>query len=568
MSNPCYVANVGATSPERNGRGPFLPVLLPWLAVAFVDCAVVSTAFVQPAPRQFALEIALLIGMAWGQWTFGRGWLRSPLLAAIVAGVFGVLPHAPAGAPHAGPFVAGIVLPAVLFLRWSRAKLRVPVFAAVLASIAVVLAIHWIDLRAQSSSTWEGHRARVPPSAVQAAAPSGPPIVVISIDTLRADSAQSMESIRRLAARGALWPRAMSTSSWTLPALASLQTGLMPAEHGAACLEDGHCQGLAETIHTLAEDLRAAGRRTAAVVANPWAGAGMGFDRGFDEFVDPGQPGKRLLFGGAPEGPHGQDDARTVDAALDWLQDAPAEGYYLWVHLMGPHMPYTHSTSEKMRRLDVVTLRSSYPSSASQKKEIRDSYDAEVRYTDAQVLRLLDALESRGVLATGTLVLTADHGEEFWDHGGIEHGHSHHAEITDIPLLLVSPGVSSGPRDGVASLVDVAPTLRAIAGSASGTTDLRRGVATDRISTAWGGLILRLDCSARMTSARLIAQDCSPELSAMQLYDLGADPLEQSPSHPSEDNPLVAAVRRIVPPAPSGRGEVASDRLRALGYLQ
>jgi hypothetical protein len=215
-----------------------------------------------------------------------------------------------------------------------------------------------------------------------------------------------------------------------------------------------------------------------------------------------------------------------------------------------------------------VTLRSSYPSSASQKKEIRDSYDAEVRYTDAQVLRLIDALDSRGVLATGTVVLTADHGEEFWDHGGIEHGHSHHAEITDIPLVLVSPGVTAGSREGVASLIDVAPTLRTIAGSASGGTDLRRGVAPERLATAWGGLILRLDCSARTTSARLIAQDCSRELSAMQLFDLAKDPLEQSPSHPTEDDPLVTAIRQISPPARSGEGQVASDRLRALGYLQ
>src|SRR2546428_696465 len=72
----------------------------------------------------------------------------------------------------------------------------------------------------------------------------GPAVVVVSVDPLRADAALGMATFKRLAARGAAWERAMSTSSWTLPALASLRTGRMPAEHGAGCLEDAHCQGI------------------------------------------------------------------------------------------------------------------------------------------------------------------------------------------------------------------------------------------------------------------------------------------------------------------------------------
>src|SRR4029450_6199643 len=102
------------------------------------------------------------------------------------------------------------------------------------------------------------------------------------------------------------------------------------------------------------------------------------------------------------------------------------------------------------------------------------------------------------------VVFTADHGEEFWDHGGVEHGHSHHGEVVDVPLVLVAPGVSPGRREGVASLVDVAPTVRAALGLAPGGLDLRRGVPEDRVAAAWGGLILHIDCSARDARRRVI----------------------------------------------------------------
>jgi arylsulfatase A-like enzyme len=97
---------------------------------------------------------------------------------------------------------------------------------------------------------------------------------------------------------------------------------------------------------------------------------------------------------------------------------------------------------------------------------VHAGYAAEVAYVDRHLGRLLDALEAKGVLDSGIVVFTSDHGEEFWEHGGLEHGHSHHAEVLDVPLLLVAPGLAPGPRGGVASLVDVVPTIRAALGDA------------------------------------------------------------------------------------------------------
>jgi len=557
------------TDESSRSRGPLGPILLPWILAGLVDAVIAGSAYAPPAPWQFALEFVVLAGMGWAQWTFARGWLRSPLLAAGLLAVFGALPHTPSGAGHAIPFLLGITIPIVLATRWAGTGRAVAAPVAAVVAAVIVAIVHVIDYRSLESAT-SGFATSLPEfdPAATGNAVDGPPIVVISVDTLRADAASTMKSVARLSAIGASWPRAMSTSSWTLPALASLQTGLMPAEHGAGCLEDGHCQGLLDSVPTLAEELRSGGWTTAAIVANPWAGPGMGFARGFSRFIDPGQPGRRLLIGGTPSGPHGQDDVRTVDAAIEWLDDAPARGFYLWVHLMGPHMPYLHSTSEKMRRLDPVALRSSYPPSAEQRKEIRDAYDGQVAYTDVQVMRLLDAMESRGILGEGVVVFTSDHGEEFWDHGLVEHGHSHHGEVIDVPLVVVAPGVAPAVRSGVASLVDIAPTIRTIAGLEARGIDLRHGPPPERIATAWGGIILRLDCSARDSAARLLDRDCSADLAKMRLFDLAKDPNELLPAKPDDNHPLVGVAREINAPPVRDAVPVSSDRLRALGYLQ
>lgn len=559
-------------------RGSLASFLVPWVAAFGLDSVIAWSSYVRPGLFQFVLELGVLGGMGWAQWTFGRSWGRSRLLPAVFLSFFAVLPHSPEGAVQVAPFLVGVLVPLLALARWNHAHGGIGMVGGTLAALVVVAGAHAMDIRAQESGATKvqaphamNKKMDAPPATGEG---SGRPdasvtsLIVISVDTLRSDAASTMSSVRRLAARGAYWPRAMSTSSWTLPALASLQTGRLPAEHGAACLEDGHCQGISGAVPTLAEQLRDRGWRTAAIVANPWAGAAMGFDRGFDHFVDAGEPGRRLLVGGASRGAHGQDDARTVDAAMKWLDGKGEQPFYLWVHLMGPHMPYLHSPLEKMRKLDPVALRSSYPSSEAQKQEIRDAYANEVAYTDLQVMRLLDVLEARGMLDRGVVVLTADHGEEFWDHGDVEHGHSHHGEVVDVPLVLLAPGLAPGTRSDMASLVDVVPTLRAVSGLEGEGIDLRTPIPPGRIATAWGGLILRLDCSARHSAARLLVQDCESAMTSMRLYDLLQDPAELSPTRPDPGDPLLLSASGIRPPTRSDASSVPSDRLRALGYLQ
>jgi arylsulfatase A-like enzyme len=191
-----------------------------------------------------------------------------------------------------------------------------------------------------------------------------------------------------------------------------------------------------------------------------------------------------------------------------------------------------------------------------------------VAYTDTQIGRLLDALESRRVLNEGVVVFTADHGEEFWDHLGVEHGHSHHGEVVDVPLVLVAPGVPAGARPGVASLLDVAPTVRAAVGLAANGIDLRKGVPPGRIATAWGGLVQHLDCSARDASRRVIAAGCDHASAAVSAYDLRIDPAELHPAAWDPDDELVHAAWAVRPPRRGTASQVDRSALRALGYVQ
>jgi len=560
-------------------RGPLWPYLALWTAPALLDAYLAFGMTPRPATWQFAFEVLFLAAAGRTQWRLARGWARSALLPALVLGVFTLSLYAPSARHQMVPYVIGLVGSALGIARLVGRRWTVPIWLGTALALAVVVGARTIDTSFSSTPRPDGNpapslgrqllwplhdrgRARVGTTA------DGPPIVVISVDTLRADAAATMRSVQRLAARGATWPRAMSTSSWTLPALASLQTGLMPSAHGATCLEGGHCQGLASGVRTLAQDLADAGWTTAAIVSNPWASEATGFDRGFTTFEGAGQSLNRLLVAGPPVGAHRQDDGRTVDAALAWLADAPARGTYLWVHLMGPHMPYLHADDESLQVLDAKALRSSYPLSIEQQRRIRVGYDGEVAYTDTQVQRLLDFLETRGVLDDGVVVFTSDHGEEFWEHGGIEHGHSHHGEVTDVPLVLIAPGVEPGERTGVASLLDVAPTLRGIAGIMTDGVDLRRGVPPERTATAWGGIILHLDCSARSPGRRVIARDCGREPHLSKAYDLVRDPRELTPLAADPTDPVTQAAWAVRAPAQGAAAALPTERLRALGYLQ
>ena len=299
--------------------------------------------------------------------------------------------------------------------------------------------------------------------------PDAPPVVLISVDTLRADDAATMACVDRLRPTAAWWPRAMSTASWTVPAMASLFTGLTPAGHGAtAALPGPRPTAIRADVPTLPERFRARGYTTAGFATNALTSGVLGFDRGFTTFHHPDEDlPQPLVFAGRPPA------ATPVDRAVRWLAGAPTHGALLWVHLADPHLPYVALPTDPADPLVAAVsgrwdLLAAGPVRAGQlslpadaRASLRATYRREVARADAEILRLLDAVDARWPGAI--VVLTADHGEEFWEHGGFEHGHSHHGEVLDIPLLIRAPGVVPALRTDVVSIADVADTLLAAA---------------------------------------------------------------------------------------------------------
>ncbi len=286
-------------------------------------------------------------------------------------------------------------------------------------------------------------------------APGDLNVVLITIDTLRADRLSSFGSdvetphLDRLAAEGVLFTNASTTVPFTFPAHSSIMTGTYPPFHGVR-ENVGYYLGDANT--TLAEMLGAAGWQTAGFVSAFVLDSRWGIGRGFDHYFDDFDLG---AFENANLGSVQRPGSETIAAALAWLDGRDASGarqtgsrqteespFFLWLHLFDAHDPYTPPEP----------FRSRYPGRP---------YDAEVAYTDTLVGGFVDALDERGLLERSVLVITADHGEGLGDHGEAFHGYFVYDSTIHVPLILRPPGTAvAGRRIGqAASHVDIVPTL-------------------------------------------------------------------------------------------------------------
>jgi arylsulfatase A-like enzyme len=308
---------------------------------------------------------------------------------------------------------------------------------------------------------------------------TGPPIVMIVVDTLRADhlgigghTTDTSPNIDALAQSGWIYTQATSASSWTLPATASLLTGRIPSRHGAgANLGTGNSNhGLNATVPTLAEVLRKSGYTTAGIVSNPWLKRLYGLSRGFSYYDDALGLGHNPLILQPLDmlGVHILQDRyytpanRQVNKALDFVNSQGDNGWFLFLHLMDPHGPY-NPPAHHLRGKD-----------SDFQDPVQRQYDAEIRFVDAELKRLFAALPE-----TAWVVLTSDHGEEFGEHpqaysnqpipDNTRHGHTLYQEVVHVPLLLRPPGGQTGLRvDTPVASLDLAETLAKIGGTSLG----------------------------------------------------------------------------------------------------
>jgi len=321
------------------------------------------------------------------------------------------------------------------------------------------------------------------PGALPAGAPL-PDIVLISIDSLRPDHlacygyrAPTSPNIDALAAGGVRCELALSTTSWTLPAHAALFTGLFDSTHGLVT----NGLKLSSKVETLADCLKRRGYRTAGFFGGPYLHPAFGLSKGFESWESCMTPQtEQLITDGKLGGESAHEDVsgpRTVAALGKFLEKPDPRPLFLFVHLFDVHYDYnpppedvTPFDPDYDGKLDFAHLDSnpaiSKDMSPRDRQHLIALYDGEIRFTDRNLSKILAAVEHARSDRGHLLVVTADHGEEFFEHGNKGHQSSLYEELVRIPMIWNWPGhlqKDTLVRDEV-RIVDIMPTLLAVAG--------------------------------------------------------------------------------------------------------
>ncbi|MEL6431849.1 MAG: sulfatase, partial [Planctomycetota bacterium] len=424
-----------------------------------------------------------------------------------------------------------------------------------------------------------------------------PDVVLVIADTLRADRLRAQGGpdgltpyMDRLAEGGVRFAQARSHAPWTLPSTASLLTSLHPLEHGAGGNVETFTR-LRDGVPTLAQSFRDAGYDTHAVVNVTFLDPEtFGVTRDFDS-VD------NVSFQSNVDV---RDARATTAAALEWLdaretQDRPA---FLLVHYFDPHCVYAPPPSFREQwaapedrestwtfgtRAQMIAIRDgTYAPDAATLVRAEHLYEGEVAYLDAEVGRLAAGLEERGLFGEGSVfALTGDHGEEFGDHGGFEHGHTLYDELLHVPLFVRAPGaLEPDVVEAPVRLIDVAPTLlelcdlprvptfvgRSLVPLARGEDDAPRP--TFAHGNMWGA-----PQSAWISGSwKLVEREGAPPMlfdlarDPEELRDVAAEETERLAELQDEANAVARAMRALASGDAAELDEATRDRLRGFGY--
>ncbi len=298
-----------------------------------------------------------------------------------------------------------------------------------------------------------------------------PNILLISIDALRADhlscygyDRHTSPVLDNLAAQGTRFSRAFANTHGTPPSHTTLLSSLYQESHRVG-IDSTSTTGrsIPSGIQMVQEIFAGAGWHTMAVTGGGHMSAGFGFSRGFDEYIDL---------------------ARGVDQGMEFLLEhvrGPVEAgwpVFAFFHTYEVHSPYhpprgfrrlfgEHTGAVKASSEALLKIQKE-PASVLTREDfeyLESLYDGEIRYTDEVLGKLLASLESLGFLDNAIVVVTADHGEEFGEHGGVLHGGTLFEELLHVPLIIGGAGINRGIVDpSLVSLVDIAPTLLSLTG--------------------------------------------------------------------------------------------------------
>ena len=337
------------------------------------------------------------------------------------------------------------------------------------------------------------------------ASEGAPNVVLVVIDTLRADALSPSNPtprtesispvIESLAQKGTRFDKAHAQAPWTRPSTASLFTGLYPASHGIVTPFDP----LDPSLQTMASMLQERGYQTVGFSANPQISAAFGFQNGFDRFwssttqLEGKSAGVRLLRKWGLGKVEGQPARGVLHSTADdvnlavkkWLNGNSTERpTFLYVHYLDPHDPYTAPEDllgqPSLAEVEEAPLYASqelppYPLAGSslprvshqELRELQRRYNTEIRFVDDRLGKMLEQLRAKGVYGEEDyLIITSDHGEEFYEHRQWQHGRSLYEEMIRVPLIVLGPTIARAHvvQEPV-ELVDVLPTVAAWVGA-------------------------------------------------------------------------------------------------------
>jgi choline-sulfatase len=371
----------------------------------------------------------------------------------------------------------------------------------------------------------------------------GPPpnVLVILVDALRADhlgvsgyALPTSPAIDRLAREGVVFTSAFAHSTWTKPSIATLFTSLYPGQHGIDRVgiqegDDYKTDVLHEGYDTLAEGFQAAGYSTIGVLNQVHLQDRFGFAQGFDHF----------------EAVRGLGAGKLNNKLLNQLEGVGGSPFFAYLHYLDVHWPYTKRLEGRQDAFGPLAMVSEPPQRGNQVADWMETldpeadlaalvarYDQEVAYVDAAIGELMLALQERGLYENTIVVVTADHGEGFLEHGKLLHSFAPYEEVLRVPLIFRLPTSLLTPVpevDAPAGLVDLMPTLLDLAGlppasQAQGTSlvPLMRG---EPASERWIFAESADAVAVRDSTHKLIRFHDGN----FEFYDLETDPAEQSP---------------------------------------
>lgn len=326
-----------------------------------------------------------------------------------------------------------------------------------------------VELRAEEDAVLQAARITTPGESTPRAQ-TGPPrnVVIFLVDTVRADKLRPFNPETRVrtpgldawASRASVFTQTRTQENWTKPSVATLLTGLYPWQHTAT----SDAAVLPDSAQMLSERLGAAGFHTGAFICNGYVSDAFGFRQGWRSWRNYIREGRRT-------------QARFVAAdVLEWLdaRDTSAP-FFLYVHTIDPHVPYIPPPellaeydpepyegpidfTRDRGLLEKIKSNRLHPN-ARDRVHLEALYDGEITYHDTHFASILQGLERRGLMDDTLIAFTADHGEEFFDHDSVGHGHSLFEELLHVPLVLYVPGAPPARVDEPASLADLVPTV-------------------------------------------------------------------------------------------------------------